>query len=114
MKTRLSVKLLMTAILSLWLVNGCAEQQPKKATAASATMANPEVTAAIASASAAIKKAKANDWIWRDTEKFLKNAQAAADKGDNATALKLANNAKEQAELAVSQYKYEQEHPRGL
>ena len=111
MKIQLPGKLIITAILSLWLVNGCADRQTKQVPM---TLASPEATAAITSASAAIKKAKANDWIWRDTENFLKNAQAAADKGDNATAIKLANKAKTQAELAVTQYNYEKAHPRGL
>jgi len=114
MKIRLPVKLMITALLSLWLINGCADQRTKQAASAPATQASPQAMAAIASASTAIKKAKANDWIWRDTETFLKNAQAAADKGDNATAIKLANKAKSQAELAVTQYNYEKTHPRGL
>lgn len=114
MKIRLPVMLMITALLSLWLVNGCADKRTKQTSMAPASLASPEATAAIASANTAIKKAKANDWIWRDTESFLKEAQAAADKGDNATAIKLANKAKSQAELAVTQYNYEKAHPRGL
>ena len=95
----------------MWLINGCADQATKSG---SGSMASPEATAAIASANSAIKAAKANKWIWRDTEKFVKQAQAAADKGDNATAIKLANKAKFQAEGAVTQYKFEQANPRGL
>lgn len=76
----------------------------KKAEATKAAKASPEATQAIAAAKTAIGKAKANDWIWRDTEKFLKEAEAAAGKGDNATAIKLANKAKSQAEDAVKQY----------
>ncbi len=111
MKPSLTVKLLSTAILSLWLVNGCAE----KATKATATSkASPEAVTAIASANSAIKNAKANNWIWRDTEKFAKEAQAAADKGDNEVAIKLANKAKAEAENAVKQYQYEKAHPRSL
>ena len=109
MKPRFIVKVVSTLILSLWLVNGCAEKATKSASAAS-----PEATAAIAAANGAIKKAKANNWIWRDTEKFSKQAQEAADKGDNATAIKLANKAKAQAEDAVKQYEYEMANPRGL
>ena len=111
MKTRSHFKLLISAILSMWLINGCAEQATKTD---SGSMASPEATAAIASAGSAIKAAKANNWIWRDTEKFLKQAQAAADKGDNDAAVKLANKVKFQAESAVSQYKYEKANPRGL
>ena len=109
MKPRFIVKLVSTLILSLWLVNGCAEKATKSASAAS-----PEATAAIAAANDAIKKAKANNWMWRDTEKFAKEAQAAADKGDNATAIKLANKAKSQAESAVAQFNHEKNNPRGL
>lgn len=110
MKTRSAVKLLTTALLSLWLVNGCAEQ----ATKPSASKASPEATAAIADANKAIAKAKANKWIWRDTGKFLGQAQEAADKGDNKTAIKLANKARAQAEDAIAQYNYETANPRGL
>ena len=120
MKTRSHVKLLLSVILSLWLVNGSADQVIKSEDFGSskakpaAAMANPVATAAIASAASAIKAAKANNWIWRDTEKFLKNAQAAADKGDTSAAVKLANKAKFQAEAAVAQYKHETANPRGL
>ena len=110
MKPSFTVKLLATAILSLWLVNGCAE----KATKSSAGSASPEAAAAIAAANDAIKAAKANNWIWRDTEKFAKQAQEAADKGDNAAAVKLANKAKAQADNAIKQYEHEKANPRGL
>ena len=110
MKIRLPVKLLTVALLTSALSIGCAAQQSKE----SASMASPEATAAIAAASAAIKKAKANDWIWRDTEKFLKQAQEAADKGDTATAVKLANKAKFQAEAAVIQYNHETSASRAI
>ena len=109
MKPSFTVKLLSTVILSLWLVNGCAEKATK-----SAGKASPEAVAAIAAANSAIKSAKANNWIWRDTEKFAKQAQEAADKGDNAAAVKLANPAKAQAEGAVNQYEHEKANPRGL
>ena len=113
MKTRSHVKLLLSVVLSLWLVNGSADQVLKTETD-SMSKANPVAIAAIASAASAIKVAKANNWIWRDTEKFLKQAQAAADKGDTKAAVKLANKAKFQAETAVTQYKYETANPRGL
>ena len=113
MKTRSHVKLLISAILSMWLVNGCADQVIKTETYGGSS-ADPVAMAAIASAGNAIKAAKVNNWIWRDTEKFLKQAQAAADKGDNSAAIKLANKAKFQAESAVTQYKYEMANPRGM
>ena len=110
MKTRLTARLLVTALLSLWLVNGCAQQASKSASSS----ASPEAMAAISAANEAISAAKKNDWIWRDTEEFAEKAQEAADKGDNATAIKLANKAKAEAELAVTQYNHEKANPRGL
>jgi len=112
MKTRFHVKLLSTALLTLWLTSGCAGQSDKSETAAS--KANPEATAAIANANDAIAIAKSNDWIWRDTEKFLGQAKAAAEAGDNAKAVKLADKAKFEAETAVVQYNFETSHQRGL
>ena len=102
MKTPFHVTLLSTMILSLVLVSGCAEQSTKS------SKASPEAATAIANAGDAIKAAKANDWIWRDTEKFLKQAQEAA------KAVKLADKAKFEAEAAVVQYNLESTHQRGL
>jgi hypothetical protein len=94
----------------MWLINACAGQTTTPAGA----QASPDAMTAIANASAAIDKAKANDWIWRDTEKFLDEARKAAESGDNATAIKLADKARQEAENAVIQYNYEKTHPRGL
>jgi hypothetical protein len=113
MKKRLPAKLLAIALLTIGLNAGCAESQ-KKESAAPASKASPEATAAIADAGDAIKMAKTNDWIWRDTEKFLEEAMSAAEKGDNATAIKLANKAKFEAEAAVIQYNHEKNNPRGM
>ena len=110
MKIRLPGKLLTTALLSLWLVNGCADQSVKN----SASKASPQAMSAITNASEAIKTAKENDWIWRDTEDFLKQAREAADKGDNNTAIVLAEKARFQAEAAVIQYNKEKNIHRGL
>lgn len=113
MKKRSTAKLLAIALFTVGLNAGCAES-PKKDDASAASQASPEATTAIANASDAIKMAEANEWIWRDTEMFLKEAQAAADKGDNATAIKLANKAKYQAEAAVIQFNHEKNNPRGI
>ena len=110
MKIRLPGKLLTTALLSLWLVNGCADQSVKN----SASKASPQAMSAITNASEAIKTAKENDWIWRDTEDFLKQAREAADKGDNDTAVILAEKARFEAEAAVIQYNHEKNTNRGL
>ncbi|MDB4307923.1 hypothetical protein N9985_01400 [Gammaproteobacteria bacterium] len=109
MKTSFNVKLLSTALLSLWLVSGCASNSSN-----GGSKANAEATTAIANANDAIKSAKSNDWIWRDTEEFAKEAQEAAAAGDNAKAVKLANKARFQAEAAVEQYNLETTQQRGL
>ncbi len=112
MKKSSSVNFFTSVVFSFLLVAGWASQAEAEATAES--KASPEATAAISTASGAIKKAKTNNWIWRDTEKFLKQAQAAANKGDNAAAIKLAKKAKFQAEAAVTQYNFEKANPRGM
>lgn len=114
MKKSTSVKFLTSIVFSSLIFAGCASQAKAEATAEAASKASPAAMTAISTASEAIKKAKANDWIWRDTEKFLKKAQAAADKGDSAAAIKLANKARHQAETAVTQYNFETANPRGL
>ena len=78
---------LVAVFLVLGVLAGCASTPKESAV----DQGSAEVDQAIAAAQAAIAKAKANEWIWRDTEKFLKQAQDAAAKGDNEAALKLAN-----------------------
>ena len=58
---------------------------------------------AIAAAKAANAKAKAEGVEWRDTGKIIKKAEAALADGDSAKAIKLANRARRQAEMAVEQ-----------
>lgn len=103
MKTFLPGKQLITMVLALGVAVGCATTPQEPAKPAAATK-NDEVSQAIDAAKAAVATAKSLDWIWRDTEKFLKQAEAAAAKGENDKALKLAKKAKSQAELAVNQY----------
>jgi hypothetical protein len=109
MKTSFHVKLLSTVLLSLWLVNGCASNSSN-----GGSKANSDATAAITNANDAIKVAKGNNWIWRDTEKFVTQASEAAAAGDNAKAIKLANKAQFEAEAAVEQYNFEKTHQRSL
>lgn len=94
--------------LIIGLVVGCAsvdtQQSTKKQTSASA----------IAEAKSAIAKMNATKWIWRDTAKILKKAEAAAKKGDEGKAVKLANQARDQAINAVKQYNYENRVNRGI
>ena len=66
---------------------------------------------AIEAARASIKVAADLNWLWRDTEKMLKEAEAAAAAGDDAKATKLAKKAKAEAEAAVNQYYLEKAKP---
>lgn len=87
-----------SCVLALVLVAGCATENPRQAAI------SPAVTQAIDNARAAIEMAEANHWIWRDTEMLVQRAEASAQKGDDVTAIKYANKARVQAELAVNQY----------
>jgi nucleoid-associated protein YgaU len=93
-------------VLVLSLAAGCATA-PKEEPAPPPT-GQAEATQAIDSAKAAIAKAKSVDWIWRDTEQFLKDAEDAAAKGEYETAIKLADKARNQADEAVNQYYLEE------
>ena len=100
MKRIFTGKQLGIVVLALGVAVGCATTPQEPA----APSASAEATQAIDGAKAAIAQAKSVDWLWRDTEKFLSEAEAAAAEGDNATAIKLANKARDEAELAVNQY----------
>ena len=103
---------------SMGMAAGCAQQQQKpEAEPAAAKQADPKAAdaeKAIADAKDAIAKAKENNWVWRDTEKFLKDAEKAYKEGKYDEAIKLAKKAKQEAELAVQQYQQEQNMDRGL
>jgi len=92
-------------VLALGVTIGCTQQQQKPAPAAEKPSA---AALAIKAAKDANKKAKAVGYEWRDTGKIIKKAEAALKKGDEKTALKLANKARAQAEEALRQYHYEQ------
>lgn len=109
MKTRpLSalVRSLVFASLSMSLIAGCATT----ATTSSQPMAND----AIAQAKAAIARGNAVNWLWRDTEQLVRDAEAAAAEGDTRTANALATEARLQAELALAQYNDERTMKRDL
>jgi len=107
MKFKNKIKQLSVVLLTASMAVGCASQQ-KQETAPTAEKGPSASSIAIANAKAAMKKAKAVGYLWRDTGKFIKKAEAAAKKGDEAKAVKLANTARSQAEMAVKQYNYEQ------
>ena len=58
---------------------------------------------AIEKAEASKKKAASVKGEWRDTGKIIKKAKAAAEKGDYAKAIKMANTAYRQGELGYQQ-----------
>jgi len=99
MKLKRILTLTSAAILSVALLTACGNNVKSGNSA--------DAASAISAAEATMKKAGSLKWIWRDTGKNLKKAKAAQKKGDNASAVKLANKAKAQAELAIQQYHYE-------
>jgi len=64
-----------------------------------------DAAAAIMAAEAENKKAKKVKFEWRDTGKIIKKAKAAAKDGEFDEAVKQANKAKKQAQMAMQQYK---------
>ena len=62
-----------------------------------------EAAAAIAAAKAANAKAAAEKYEWRDTGELIKQAEKAMNEANYADAVKLANQARRQAENAVNQ-----------
>ncbi len=84
------------------LATACASQGPSEP-AATAESANQ----AIVAAEAAAKQAQEVGYQWRDTEKLIQDAKAAAAKRDFATAQKLANAAAQQGKLALEQQQRE-------
>jgi len=72
----------------------------------SATAANKsDFNKATTAAKAAISKAKAANYEWRDSGKILKAANKAAKAGNYKKAVKLANKARRQGDLALAQSK---------
>jgi hypothetical protein len=68
-----------------------------------------EAEQAIAAADAAIKKAASVNGEWRDSKKFLQQAQEATKNGDNDKAVKLAKQARMEGELGFNQAMGQQE-----
>ena len=64
-----------------------------------------DASAAIMAAEMQNKKANKAEFEWRDTGKIIKKAQEAAKQGEFDEAVKLANKAKKQADMALQQAK---------
>ncbi|MCW8934556.1 MAG: SoxXA-binding protein [Gammaproteobacteria bacterium] len=90
--------------LAFALLSGCASNGTSDNTAA-ATKAG--YNAALISANKSLKAAVEANYVWRDSIKILHKADKAAKKGDYETAIKLANKAKRQGDLALEQSKTE-------
>lgn len=120
MKLKQVVTVLSFAVLAATLATGCSKNKKDKTAKtkdAAPTVdasAPPEVREAIASAQESIDKANVNKWIWRDTEKLVTQAVEAQKKGDSKSAVKLANTAKQHADIAIQQYSLENSMDRGL
>ena len=95
---RTYARLISVALLSLGLMAGCATTEEGSGITAEQ---------AISDAKAANAQAKAAGYEWRDTGKIIKSAEAALDAGNEEEAIKLANQAKKQAEDAIAQEKAE-------
>lgn len=102
MKRILSGKQLITLLLTMGFAVGCTSS-PKE----SAPPTAEQVSQAITDAKAAIAEAEGLNWVWRDTGTFVLAAEGTAET-DPEGALKLANKARSQAEMAVNQYYLEQ------
>jgi len=97
------------AVCLALVLTGCAntemtkteEAKPKAASSADPTQKDYEK--ALTNAKAEIKKAAAVGSEWRDTGALIKKAEAAAASGDYATATKLADRARFEAEMGQKQ-----------
>jgi len=99
MTMRTTARLFSVALLSLGLITGCASTDEADDTLSGAD--------AIAAAKAANADAKSLNYEWRDTGKVIKAAEAKLAAGDEEGAIKLANKAEEQANIAIAQADYE-------
>ena len=105
----MKIKSLFMVVSVSALAAGCASQQrieePAPAPEAVAPSAAQLAAAdAIKAAKAALAKASANKWEWRDTRKRLKSAETAFDAGDYPKAIEWANRARFEAQAAENQY----------
>jgi nucleoid-associated protein YgaU len=114
MKLHNKMKYLAVVLLPVFFFAGCASQQQQEAPPAKVDKGPSASSIAIADAKASINKAKSLGYLWRDTEKMLKKAEKLASEGKEDAAVKAANAARTQAELAVKQYYVEQGMDRSL
>ncbi|WP_232020247.1 LysM peptidoglycan-binding domain-containing protein [Sulfuriflexus mobilis] len=107
MKTTNILKHGALSALVLSVAVGCASTQQEEPAAAPAAK-DTTCQAELAAAEAARKKAASIGGEWRDTGKIIKKAKAALKAGDASKCVKLANQARRQAELGYAQALAEQ------
>jgi murein lipoprotein len=93
------------ALLGLTACAGTQEaaDTPKPAAASAKPTISAEAQAALSAAQADAKAAKAKNALWTTAEKALKDAEAAAEKGDSATVLKQAKLVSDQVKRGMAQ-----------
>lgn len=102
-------KLATLLAVSTLALGGCSWTWPWSASTSAAASAaggpatKDTVAAAIAAAEAALKKADSVGGGWRDTDKLVKEAKTALEKGELDNAAKLAKAAQEEAKLGEQQ-----------
>ena len=100
--------LIALACATLLGVTGCAEMEKK----ADATPAKPvlsaEAKAALESAQADVKAARAKEALWTTAEDALKAAEKAAEAGDSATVMKQTAIVKDHVKMGLAQQNYPQ------
>ena len=85
---------------------GVKSEQSATAEASSQAAISDDAKQALAKAKADVKEAQAKDALWNTAKGALKDAEAAAVKGDSATVIKEAKIASEQAQLGIKQLSY--------
>jgi hypothetical protein len=107
MLNKILLSLLLTCALSIsgQLLAGSLEEAVKEQAMTAVKGMQGKMTSdqAIADAKAAQKKAASVDGEWRDVDKFIKSAEAAAKEGDHEMAIALANKARDHGELGYAQ-----------
>lgn len=103
------LKHLFLALVTIGFVIGCAGTTEESKQAGGSDAAS-----AIAAAKAAYDKAKKELYAWRDTGKLIEKAEKALKDGKDAEAIKLANKARSQAEMALAQKESEMNRNRDL
>jgi len=90
-------------------LSGCADMNtntPAAATVPAKATISAEAQAALSAAQADVKLAKSKNALWTTAEDALKDAEAAAEKGDSATVLKEAQLASNHAHKGLEQLNY--------